>query len=185
MTTSLLLTKRHEGQQQAIMDLIQVLGGSLFIVLCAQIKFPLPFSPVPLSMQTFAVLMIGGMLGKKKGALSVLLYLAQISGGLPFGAGGNANPLTLIGPTGGYFVGFVAQAYLTGWCMENMSQFRSLKAVALLTITPLLLGSAWLSAFVGSENALTMGFYPFLIGDMLKCLAAMTCLAKFRAIQTQ
>lgn len=171
----------------AFLTLIQVIGGSFLIALCSQIKIPLSFSPVPITLQTLAVMIVGCLLGKRNGAMSVLLYLTQGSAGLPVWAGGAVNSLALLGPTGGYLIGFVMQAYLAGWCMENGQSIRSGKLLFSLFFISLLqmaLGTAWLGAYVGFENAVMMGFLPFLPGDFLKCVAATACAAKFRGTAT-
>lgn len=151
--------------------LFQILGGSLFIVFCAQVDIRLPFTPVPISMQTLAVALVGAILGKKKGALCVMTYIAESMMGLPVIAGGIIKPLAIIGPTGGYLVGMVAQAYLTGWFYERrMGRYFTRDFffnVASGAVT-LLVGCLWLTRFVGWENVLLMGCYPFLIGDVLK-----------------
>lgn len=151
--------------------MLQILGGSLFIALCAQIQIPLPFTPVPITLQTLAAAFVGAILGKNRGSLAVLAYLAETSLGMPFLAGGACNPLALIGPTGGYLIGMVVQAYLVGWFYEiKMGRHfsRDFLYNAFSGIIVLVCGCLWLSAFIGPQNVLFMGFYPFLIGDVLK-----------------
>ena len=80
----------------------------------AQVRIPLPFTPVPITGQTFAVLLVGAVLGSRRGAASLLLYLMQGLVGLPFFAGGTSGLAILLGPTGGYLVGFIVAAYLVG-----------------------------------------------------------------------
>ncbi len=79
----------------------------------------LPFSPVPITGQTMAVLLVGALLGSRRGALAVLAYIAEGLAGLPVFAGGAAGLARLFGPTGGYLVGFVAAAFLVGWLAER------------------------------------------------------------------
>jgi len=169
------------SQNEAAMTLFQVLGGSLLIALCAQIKIPLFFTPVPLSLQTLAVMIVAGFLGRKKGTLCVVTYLAQLSMGLPVGAGGAANSLALLGPTGGYLIGFVLQAYLVGWCAEkkeDLSPLKMFSALFSISFIQMGMGALWLGLYVGFENAMMMGFTPFIPGDFLKVLAATTFIAK-------
>src|SRR4051812_4544510 len=87
--------------------------GSLFVAICAQISVPLPF--VPITMQTFAVLTVGAALGWRLGALSLVFYIAEGAAGLPVFAEFKAGPAVILGPTGGYIVGFVIAAAVTGW----------------------------------------------------------------------
>jgi biotin transport system substrate-specific component len=183
MTQSVIaINSEHKSlDSKYLPTLVQILAGSLFIALCAQVKIPLFFSPVPLSLQTLAVMLVAGFLGKSKGTLAVLTYLGQLSMGLPVAAGGVALPLALIGPTGGYLLGFVLQAYLTGWCIENKSRFHPLTLlISLFSISLIQLGTGaiWLGAFVGLKNSLIMGFSPFLPGECLKVIAAATLFSK-------
>jgi biotin transport system substrate-specific component len=154
-------------------SLVQVLGASLLIGLCAQIKIPLFFSPVPLTLQTFAVLLIGGILGAKKGIASVLLYFLQGFVGLPVFSGGASGLLYFMGPVGGYLIGFILQAYLVGWWMERQSVPSSGKLVGFLffaCLAQMTMGMLWLAHFVGWNHAFSMGLYPFIPGEVLKSL---------------
>jgi biotin transport system substrate-specific component len=100
-------------------DAVLVVTGSVFIALLAQVAIPLPFSPVPITGQTFAVLLVGVLLGSRRGGLGVLLYLLEGAAGLPFFAGGTAGLARLAGPTGGYLVGFVVAAIVVGLLAER------------------------------------------------------------------
>ncbi|MCC5832814.1 MAG: biotin transporter BioY [Chlamydiales bacterium] len=159
------------------LNIVSLLAGSLFLALMAQISIPLWFSPVPLSMQTLAVLLLGALLGAKRGALAVAAYLAEGALGLPFFAGGAAGMAALAGPTGGYFLGFILSTFLVGYLLERegwRSYPMTIAALALGSLVILASGILWLSLFVGSGSALVMGFYPFLIGDLLKIGACAT-----------
>ena len=158
-------------------DIVLVVSGSLFIALSAQLAIPLPFSPVPVTGQTLAVFLVGMLMGSRRGSLCVLAYLAEGIAGLPVFAGGTAGPARLLGPTGGYLLGFVAAAYVAGRLAERGWDRR-----VGTTFLAMLLGNAaiyaaglpWLAAFVGIGRALPLGFYPFIVGDILKlALAAM------------
>lgn len=159
---------------------LQVFAGSLFLALCAQISVPLYFSPVPLSGQTFGIMLIGACMGSRKGLLSVLAYLCEGSLGLPVFAGGGFGIMSLLGPRGGYFLGFLLQVYLVGWFTERLRSFQMTEILPLLLYSCLLqlgLGTIWLSLFVPFESALIMGFYPFLIGETIKSLAIASWMA--------
>ncbi len=157
-------------------DLILLTLGALFVAALAQVKIPLPFTPVPITGQTFAVLLVGAALGGKLGAASLTAYLALGLMGLPFFSGGASGVQTLFGATGGYLIGFVLAAYLTGALAE-----RGLEREAKTSFLPFLAGSlviyacgvGWLAFSLGSLNkALALGLLPFLPGDALKLIAA-------------
>lgn len=153
--------------------LFQVVGASMFLALCSQIKIVLPFTFVPLTLQTFAVLLIGASLGSRKGTWAILLYFAEILAGLPVLSGGLSDPLIFFGPKGGYVLGFCLQAYTMGWCIENM---RGSKPLALLIgglfacTVQMGLGVIMLAQFVGWSTVWTIGLLPFLPGEILKVL---------------
>ncbi len=156
---------------------LTVLGGSLFIALMAQCS--LPIGAVPITLQTFAVLLMGGLLGSKKGALAVIAYLCEGTLGLPFFFSGNGGLLHLMGPTGGYLLGFVLAAFVVGALIERGGRDRyilSLFAMAIGAAIIILFGSLWLTHFVGQKGALSLGVYPFLFGDVIKVVAAATLL---------
>lgn len=151
----------------------QIIAGSLFIALCAQIRIPLPFTPVPITMQNLAVLLIGGFLGSKKGALCAVAYLMESILGLPVLAGGAISPFAIVGPTGGYLIGFIAQAYVMGLFLEQQKQFsieKTLIGFVAAWFIHMTMGVIWLAQFVGWDLVLTMGFFPFIPGDVLKAL---------------
>ena len=172
MTTQ---TERTTPFTQNLILLSQLLGTSLLIALISQVRIPLPFTPVPVTLQTLAVMMAGMTLGSRKGALAVLFYLAQVSCGLPVLNGGNANAFALLGPTGGYLIGFVAQAFLVGYVSERMQTFQPVKlflGCLLACAVQLALGSLQLASFVGWEMVFWMGVYPFLLGEVCKIFLA-------------
>lgn len=163
--------------------LMQVLGGSLFIALCSQIKIPLPFTPVPLTLQTLSVMIVGGMLGSRLGALSVLLYLAESMFGLPVLAGGRADMLALFSPVGGYLVGFCFLAYIVGFFAERidtMGKSMLLVGITIGCISELVIGALWLSHYVGLSNAIFMGGIPFIPGEIIKTVAAYAIISRAR-----
>jgi biotin transport system substrate-specific component len=149
----------------------QVLLASFFLAFCAQIKIVLPFTPVPLTMQTLAVMMIGVTLGSRKGAFAILTYFAEILIGMPVLSNLEANPLVFMGPKGGYILGFLVQAYLMGWTVEkteNLSRYFFAFVGLIACLIQLSLGMLGLVSFVGWQNVLGMGFYPFIGGEILK-----------------
>jgi biotin transport system substrate-specific component len=157
-------------------DLILIILGSLFVAALAQVEIPLPFTPVPITGQTFGVLLVGAALGSKRGASSLGLYLAEGAIGLPFFAGGAHGLSVLTGTTAGYLLGFVGAAYVIGQLAE-----RGLERSVRTSFVPFLIGTviiyicgvSWLAVILGSfSKAVTLGLIPFLIGDIIKLLAA-------------
>jgi len=154
---------------------LQVVLGSLLIALFAQISIPLPLSPVPVTGQTFAVLAVAMALGSRLGAMAVLTYILEGAAGLPFFAGGVGGALYLLGPTGGYLLGFVLCALVCGKLAEKGFDRTYGKMLLAMTLGHLIIfvpGVLWLTRFVPEGSALALGFLPFLPGTVLKTLAA-------------
>ncbi len=156
-------------------DAALILGGSLLVALAARVALRLPFSPVPVTGQTLAVLLVGALLGSKRGALALTAYLYEGLVGLPVFAGGMSGPAHAFGPTGGYLVGFVAAAFVTGWFAErgwDRSVGGTLVAMLAGTLALYACGVAWLALFTGPEAALSLGLVPFVPGDLCKIALA-------------
>jgi biotin transport system substrate-specific component len=169
------LFRPNENKAALAYDILVILSGSWLIALAAQLSIPLPFSPVPITAQTFAVLLVGAVAGRRLGSLSVAAYLAQGLAGLPVFAGGTSGLGRLLGPTGGYLLGFLAAAYLVGSLAEQGWTRRvggTLLAMLAGNLVIYLCGLPYLALFVGVEKALVAGFYPFLVGDVIKILLA-------------
>lgn len=165
-------TARRQG---LLYDAALILAGSWCVALSAQAAISLPFSPVPITGQTLAVLLVGALLGWRRGGLSILSYLGQGAAGLPVFANGTSGPAVLAGPTGGYLAGFIAAALLTGWLSDRGWDRRLFTAGLAMLIGNLalyLVALPWLALFVGLDRALPAGLYPFLSGDILKILMA-------------
>ena len=148
---------------------IAVLAFTLLIAVSAQVVVPM--SPVPMTMQTFAVLLAGVMLGPRAGAGAVLLYLAAGAAGLPVFSEGGSGLDALSGPTAGYLWSFPIAAGLAGWIARKGRLRPWPLGVALLWALHLLiltLGAAWLARFIGAEAAVRDGVLPFLIGAGVK-----------------
>lgn len=157
-------------------QLLLIVAGSLLVALSAQIE--LPMWPVPVTLQTLAVLLVGGVLGSRLGALSMVLYLFEGTLGLPVFAGGAGSLAYFAGPTAGYLFGFVAAAYIVGWfCERGWDRHVATAVIVMLlgTATILLLGLPWLAQFTGWHQVFNLGLFPFIPGDVLKAIvAAMT-----------
>lgn len=156
-------------------DLFLIILSALFVAAFAQIRFSLPFTPVPITGQTFAVLLVGAALGSKRGAASLILYILVGALGLPFFAGGASGLAYMSGPTLGYLVGFVVGAYVVGLLAERgleRSVRTSLIPFAIGTLVIYLFGAGWLSILFGLEQALALGVLPFLVSDVIKLILA-------------
>jgi biotin transport system substrate-specific component len=156
-------------------DLFFIIVASLLIALSAQLTIRLPFSPVPFTGQTLAILLVSATLGSWRGTLAVGAYILQGLIGLPVFANGGAGIGHLLGPTGGYLLGFVAMAWVVGKLAERGRDRERAKAwLAFLfgEIVLYIIGLIWLSTFVGIQNAITLGLLPFIPGDILKIILA-------------
>jgi biotin transport system substrate-specific component len=170
-----LLNRTLPRLDRRLRDILLVISGSLIVAGLAQVRIQLPFTPVPITGQTFAVLLVGATLGSRRGATSLVLYLLLGLLGLPFFAGGARGYHVLLGPTGGYLVGFILAAFLVGLLAARGMDRRVPSALlAFLAGEAIiyLFGVAWLSFYLGLQHAITAGFLPFIIGDAIKLAAA-------------
>ena len=168
-------------QSRAVRRGITIGLGALVVALSAQVVVPVPFSPVPMTLQPLAVLAVGGLLGPAGGLSALILYIVLGALGLPVFAGGGSGILHLVGPTGGYLLAFPIAAAVTGALAGQLprSPLRVLLACALGMVIIHAGGVAQL-ALLGGDPALAVrvGFVPFLTGDLLKAgLAAALILA--------
>jgi len=184
------LLRPSERRLARLYDAALIAGGSLVIALCAQIAVGYP---VPVTGQTFAVLMLAALLGSRRGVLCILVYLAEGMAGLPVFAQGKAGLAYMLGPTGGYLVGFVCAAWVVGILSERTWDRRVTTTVAAMVLGNLAIyacGLVWLSCLVHlfakplSGGLLAVGLYPFVIGDLLKiALAAVLLPGGWKIIQ--
>ena len=167
-------------------NIFAILLASWIIGVSAQLSFDLPFSPVPITGQTIIVLLIGALLGKNRGAAAVGLYLTQGAVGLPVFAGGKSGFAVLVGPTGGYLFGFLAAAYVVG-CLTELRYDRSIlyTAISLLVGNTIIyaFGLIWLVRFVGESQVLSVGLYPFILGDSIKIALGIIGIGGAKVIQ--
>lgn len=177
-------------------DVLLVVTGSLFVAGMAQLYIRLPFTPVPITGQTLAVLLVAGGLGAARAGAALALYLGWIAIGLPFAAEGNSGleMLKVSTASGGYLWGFVVAAVLVGWLADKgwtRDLGRAIAAMFLGTIVIYVMGITWLAAAldapvattseelraaIGCGSGLECGFTPFVIGDVLKLLLASVAL---------
>jgi biotin transport system substrate-specific component len=154
-----------------------VVLGALFIYLTARIAFPVPGSPVPVTGQTFGVLLVGGALGFRRGLAAVALYVAIGLVGVPFFAEGKGGISVILGATGGYIVGFILAGALVGRLAElgwDRHFPGAVSAMALGNVVIYLVGVPWLMAVTGANlsTAIAQGVTPFIVGDILKLVLA-------------
>ncbi|NGX26416.1 MAG: Biotin transporter BioY [Chlamydiae bacterium] len=158
--------------QNRFKDLFIVLGASILLALSAWISIRLPFTPVPISFTAQLVLALSVLLGKR-GAYATALYVAQGAAGLPVFANGGCGIAYMMGPTGGYLIGFLIAAYAVGALVEKVHEKTPTKIFSLMIFGNALIyvfGLPHLALLVGSTNALKFGLYPFIAGDLLKLM---------------
>lgn len=173
------LAEKILPQRSVLADISLIVLGSLFVAAMAQLSVPL--KPVPITGQTLAVLLVGMVLGSKRGALALAAYLGEGIAGLPVFAEAKSGIATVLGPTGGYLVGFIAAAWLVGLLAErgfDRSLLKTLGAMIAGNLVIYAFGLGWLATFpfisglVGEAGLLSLGMLPFLIGDTLKAILA-------------
>ncbi len=185
------LVRPSEKGLACLYDAAVVLGGSIVIALCAQVAVG---GPVPITGQTFAVLIIAALLGSRRAVLCVLTYLVEGLSGLPVFAHAEAGLGVVLGPRGGYLIGFLAAAYIVGSLAERGWDRRpatTVLAMVLGSVGLYVCGLAWLFCLIhvfarplGGPGVLAVGLYPFLAGDAVKiALAAILLPAGWKIIR--
>jgi len=168
----------------ALENTLLVVVASILTALAAQIAIPVSWTPVPITGQTFAVLLSGALLGPRRGFLAQALYLMQGALGLPVFAGLSGGPTVFAGPTAGYLIAFPFAAALTGWLASRGWDRRFLSTfLAMLIGSSVIfaLGASWFSRFVPASQVAIAGVLPFLPGDAIKAaLAALALPAAWR-----
>lgn len=164
-------------RSRLVRNIAAVVVGSLLLI--ASAKLVIPFWPVPLTLQTLVVLSLGMVLGSRLGAVTVIAYLAQGATGLPVFAGTPEKGIGIaymVGPTGGYLIGFVVAAFVVGWLAERRWDRHFVGTVGAMIIGNIViyaLGLAWLGQVVGWDKPiLDFGLKPFILGDLAKIVIA-------------
>src|SRR5438105_5410888 len=183
--SSQIVTRILPSRSQALARNFAVMvGASLFVALCAHITLPLPFTPVPLTLQNFAVLLVGMTLGSKRGFAALALYLAEGLAGLPvFNPTGPGGLAQLLGPTGGFLMVYPLVAALAGWIMERgrKSFLRASLAGFLAEIVLFSGGITWLAILTHSfAQAVRFGLYWFVFAEVIKVMAAAAVAVRLR-----
>ena len=168
--------------------LCRLLAVGVFITLTtlsAFVRIPLPFTPVPLSLQTFFVLLSGALLGRKLGAITQAAYMSLGLTGQQVFTGSGCGSLYLLGPTGGYIVGFILAAFFAGNFLIKEKQSAVVVFIKLLIADFIILfsGTLWLKVSLSCSlsKAFLLGFLPFVLGDTLKVILATVVYQKMRA----
>jgi biotin transport system substrate-specific component len=188
--SQLSLSQPSESLQRSLTGkVLLVIGATAFVATCAHISLPLPFTPVPLSLQNFAVILVGMALGPIAGFSAMVLYLAEGALGLPVFApsGGLTGIAHLLGPTGGFLFSYPLAAAAAGWVVRALkpltSSFRgALVAASVATLPVFLVGATWLAHYLHLSTSATwsLAVAPFIPGEIVKITAAA---AAFSALQ--
>ena len=171
------VAKASNKSQSIVRNLGLVFGLTAITALCAQVSIPLPFTPVPLTLQTFAVLAGAAALGAERAVLAQTLYVGLAWLGLPILAEHKGGSAVVFGVTGGYLVGFIVASYLVGRMSQRGASRNVLDTVAAFVVgslTVYVLGVSWLSYATGMtiREAVAAGMVPFIVGDIVKAVAA-------------
>lgn len=186
MSSSASLVVAAARPMPLLRQLFLVLAGS--VVLSASSYVSIPLQPVPVSMQTFAVLMIGALYGWRLGGLTVLAWLLEALAGLPVLAGGAGGLAPFMGKTAGYLFAFPLGAMLMGWLAARgwggARPLRAFVAMFFCTTLILLIGGAWLGVLIGAAKGWQFGVLPFLVGDVVKSALGAASLALWHGVSS-
>jgi biotin transport system substrate-specific component len=169
---------------EAARQVALVVGGSLLVALCARVAIPLPGTPVPLTVQNFGVLLVGLMLGSRRGFAALALYLAEGAMGLPvFSPTGPGGIAQLLGPTGGFLLAYPLVAWLAGFIMERGRKSFARAAVGGFVAELVLFtgGLTWLAVLTHSvAQAFRLGLYWFVFAEIIKVMVAAGVAARWQ-----
>lgn len=176
VTTSAVIADRWV-KNSIIRSAVLVAGLVGLTAISAQVSLPLPFTPVPLTLQTFAVLAGAAALGAERAVVAQITYIMLALAGAPILAGGASGATKVMGATGGYLLGFVIASYLVGKIAERGATVKIRSTVLAYVVGTIIIytfGALWLAQFTGQglSWAIANGVVPFLIGDAIKAVAA-------------
>jgi biotin transport system substrate-specific component len=181
MSHSRVLGDRIYPTEGIAADVVRITAANILLVLCAHIVLPLPWTPVPITGQTFGVLLVAVLLGARRSALTLGLYLLEGIGGLPvFQPLGLPGPARFLGPTAGYLLAYTPAAFIAGWIVQRgtLRIYFRIRSNAVKLLIALMAGEiviftggcAWLASVMGLgwKNSLRLGAMPFLPGEAIK-----------------
>jgi biotin transport system substrate-specific component len=199
MSQSKVLADHIYSGEGVAADAVRIAAANVLLALCAHIVIPLPWTPVPITGQTFGVLLVGVLLGSRRGAIALVLYLLEGFAGLPvFQPLGLVGPARFLGPTAGYLISYPAAAFVTGWMVERgarlgfapytNSRFASFPLIGALISGEAIIflgGCAWLALGVGLgwQVALNQGALPFVPGESIKIALIVAAVGGFQLFQ--
>lgn len=171
-----------------LLNAVKVVGFGLLTAVCAKIKFYIPGSLVPITFQSFAVLLAGACLGSFRGSLSQVMLIAFGASGLSVFSISGPGTAAFLGPTGGYILGFIFAAYVAGWMSEKIiTEYFWIRAVHLFLASLFIFipGVVWYSVYTNQSlmAGIYQGFLPFIIGDVVKVLAVAGCVHAFKTVK--
>jgi biotin transport system substrate-specific component len=182
------LSSRHENIFEAARQVSIVVGASLFVALCARVAIPLPGTPVPLTVQNFGVLLVGLLLGSRRGFAAMALYLAEGAMGIPvFSPTGPGGIAQLLGPTGGFLLAYPLVAWVAGFVVERGRKTFARAAIGGLLGEIVLFtgGLTWLAVLTHSvAQSIRWGLYWFLFAEIIKVMMAAGIAARWQSRST-
>jgi biotin transport system substrate-specific component len=199
MSQSKVLADKIYSAEGIVPDAVRIAAANILLALCAHIVIPVPWTPVPITGQTFGVLFVAVLLGSRRGGIALVLYLLEGFAGLPvFQPLGLAGPARFLGPTAGYLISYPAAAFVTGWLVERGAQISPARRAnshfaGLSLISALISGEAiiflggcvWLALGLGLgwKLALEQGALPFIPGEIIKMALILAAIGGFQIFQ--
>lgn len=179
MARSRVLADRIYSGEGIAVDATRIIAANILLALCAHIAIPLPWTPVPITGQTFGVLLVAVLLGSRRGTIAIVLYLLEGMAGLPvFAPYGAPGPARFFGPTAGYLLAYPPATFITGWLSERAAENGFIRFAGLRLTGALISGEAiifaigcfWLAVATGLDwgPAISAGLLPFLPGEIIK-----------------
>jgi biotin transport system substrate-specific component len=199
MSQSKVLADKVYSAEGIVPDAVRIAAANILLALCAHIVIPVPWTPVPITGQTFGVLFVGVLLGSRRGGIALVLYLLEGFAGLPvFQPLGLPGPARFLGPTAGYLISYPAAAFVTGWLVERGAQiglarranshFAGLSLISALISGEAIIflgGCVWLAVGLGLgwKLALDQGALPFIPGEIIKMALIVAAIGIFQIFQ--
>jgi len=199
MSQSKVLADKIYAAEGIVPDAVRIAAANILLALCAHIVIPVPWTPVPITGQTFGVLFVAVLLGSRRGGIALVLYLLEGFAGLPvFQPLGLAGPARFLGPTAGYLISYPAAAFVTGWLVERGAQiglarrtnshFAGLSLISALISGEAIIflgGCVWLALGLGLgwKLALEQGALPFIPGEIIKMALILAAIGGFQIFQ--